>query len=374
MPNVSNSQQGFMRDAIILSTWAWETFNVPERIALSLTSQGSRVLYCEMPVSRFRRTRAPVEDVAEGVHRFGPEYFGARFNSLRLARNFQWRMVAKQILAQSNALHLNNPLFLYSHIEGISALCEEMRKVGLPLVHICMDYPEPYQYGLIELSDLTLVIPKSVFRELRARYEHKVQWIPQSIYLPRAQPQIDVSRSGPDELLAVPRPRLGYVGPIFARLNLTILCEVLGQNPNWHFVYFGKSDDLRLPNAHGIPWSSPEALPQFVTCFDAGFMPYDCAVKKNLHCSPLKLYDYFLAGLPVVATPILELSEFADLIYVGETARELSDAVSRALAEPCDSPKRALRMDVAQSHSTEALARRLDEVLSSIECRQGKAQ
>jgi hypothetical protein len=362
-----------LRDAIVFSTWSWEVFNVPERIALALASRGSRVLYSEMPVSRFRRSGKAPHAVAPGVYSFAPRYLGAKLSSLPVAGNLQWKMVAQQAIAHANELELKDPWFLYSHIEGIAPLCKEMRSAGFPLIHICMDYPEPYQDELIELSDQTLVIPKSVFRELRAKYGTKIEWIPQSIHLSArsfgAGPRRKDPHPEPDELRPVPRPRLGYLGPIFARVNLPVLREVLARNPDWHFVYFGKSKDLDLPNAHGMTWHTPEELPRFVASFDVGLMPYDCSDKKNLHCSPLKLYDYFLAGLPVVATPILELAEFQALLYSGETARELSVAIAHALAEPADSPKRGLRVDVARAHSTEALGLRLEEVLGALETR-----
>jgi glycosyltransferase involved in cell wall biosynthesis len=110
-------------------------------------------------------------------------------------------------------------------------------------------------------------------------------------------------------------------------------------------------------------WHPPGELPRYVQSLDVGLMPYDCLGKKNFHCSPLKLYDYFLTGLPVVSTPILEISEFKDLVYVGSSAEELSAAVARALKEPRDSPKRSLRAEVAREHSTEAQGQRLEEVL-----------
>jgi Glycosyl transferases group 1 len=362
-----------LRDAIVFSTWSWEVFNAPERIALALASRRRRVLYTEMPVSRFRRNGKPPHQVAPGVYSFAPTYIGSKLNSLPVAGSLQWKIVAQQVIARANELKLKDPWFLYSHVDGIAPLCKEMRSAGFPLIHICMDYPEPYQDELIELSDQTLVIPKSVFRDLQAKYGTKIAWIPQSIHLPArlfgAEPLGKDPHAEPDELRAVPRPRLGYLGPIFARINLPVLRELLERNPGWHFVYFGKSKDLDLSNAHGMSWHSPEELPAFVASFDVGLMPYDCSDKKNLHCSPLKLYDYFLAGLPVVATPILELAEFQSLTYSGETASELSEAILHAIAEPKDSPKRGLRVDVARAHSTEALGLRLEEVLGALETR-----
>jgi hypothetical protein len=347
-------------------------FNVPERISLALASRGARVLYSEVPVSRFRRRGQPLSEVSEGVYRFGPEYLGEKFNSLPVIGDLQWKAIAKQIIDHAESLKLKDAVFLYSHFEKMTALCEEMRAAGHPLVHICMDYPEPYQYELIELSDQTVVIPNYVFRELQARYGEKIQWIPQSIHLPPAKPQSDGSPPEPAEIAKIPRPRLGYLGPVFARLNQPILRDVLTINPDWHFVYFGDSADFLPPNAHAMGWHSPDELPPYLESLDTGLMPYDCSSKKNLYCSPLKLYDYFLRGLPVVSTPILEISDFKDLVYVGSTAEELSAAVVRALEEPPDSPKRALRMDIARAHSTEAQGQRLEQVLALLKTGQRK--
>jgi hypothetical protein len=346
-------------------------FNVPERIALAIASRGARVLYCEIPVSRFHRKGEPLNEVSERVFRFGPEYLGAKFNSLPVIGNLQWKAVAKQIIERANSLKLKDPVFLYSHFERMRPLCEEMRSAGYPLVHICMDYPESYQYELIEISDQTVVIPKSVFHELRARYGEKIQWIPQSIHLPSAEVRNNGPRPEPVEIAPISRPRLGYLGPTFARLDLPMLRELLARNPDWHFIYFGDSNnDLRLPNAHPMGWHPPDELRRYAQSLDVGLMPYDCLGKKNLHCSPLKLYDYFLTGLPVVSTPILEISEFKDLVYVGSGAEELSAAVDRALKEPSDSPKRLLRAEVARAHSTEAQGRRLEEVLKFLKTTQ----
>ena len=348
-------------------------FNVPERISLALASRGARVLYCEIPVSRARRKGQPLSEISKGVYRFGPEYLGARLNSLPVIGHLQWKAVAKQIVERAESLRLKDPVFLYSHFENMKPLCEEMSAAGYPLVHICMDYPEPYQYELIEISDQTVVIPKHVFSELRSKYGEKIQWIPQSIHLPAAALEANESLSEPVEIARIPRPRLGYLGPVFARLNLPLLRAVLAKNPEWHFAYFGDPDHTLPTNAHAMGWHRPDELPRYVESLDAGLMPYDCSGKKNLYCSPLKLYDYFLRGMPVVSTPILEISEFKDLVYVGATAEELSAAIARVLEEPPDSPKRAFRVEVARAHSTEAQGQRLEEVLALLRTGQRKS-
>jgi len=349
-----------MPDAIVFSSWNWDTFNVPERIALALAGRGWRVLYCGMPVSRFRKPDTTVREVAPGIRAFTPEYLGGKLASLPVLGESQWKAVARQIHDQAKVLGLASPEFIYSHAEGIDPLCLEMRALGSKLVHICMDYPEPHQYRLIEISDRTLVIPPTVCTKLRAKYGDKIQSIPQSIYIAKggAEPRVAPA------LEKIPHPRLGYLGPVWARLNLRLLGDVLNAHSNWHFVCFGDTSYLPLGNVHGMEWSRPDELPRYVAGFDVGVMPYDLHDEKNLHCVPLKLFDYFLAGLPVVSTPVLSLTEFSDLIYFGDTPATFARAIESALAEPSLSPKREKRTQIALAHSTEALGERLDQVLN----------
>jgi glycosyltransferase involved in cell wall biosynthesis len=351
------------REAIVFSTWDWATFNVPERVALSLALRGFNILYCEMPVSRFRGHGRPVQEVNSGVHAFGPEYLGKKFDLVPPFSNWQWKSVARQIQGQASLLGMKNPPFFYSHVEGLAPLCREMQAQGSRLIHICMDYPEPYQYELIALSDLTLTIPNTVAAKLRARYGEKVQSIPQSIHLPFATPRNNGLGPTSSEVAKIARPRLGYLGPIYARVNLSLIREVLAGHPDWQFICFGDASCLRLPNAHSSGWRRPQDLPAYIDALDVGVMPYDCFEEKNLHCVPLKVLDYFLAGLPVVSTRVISLSEFSDLIYFGDTATEFAHAIEAALAEPNTSPKRGRRIEVARAHSTEALGQRIEEAL-----------
>jgi Glycosyl transferases group 1 len=314
-----------------------------------------------MPVSQFGHKRRALQEVQTGIHVFQPEYLGRKFSEFGPTRQWQWQKVAKQIRQQSEALQLKDPVFIYSHVEHMLPLCEEMKAKRFPLIHICMDYPEPWQYDLIAASDLTLVIPTGVFHKLKARYGGKIQRIPQSIHLPFAGRMADSQDISP-EVASIPHPRLGYLGPVFGRLNIPMIRSVLAAHPEWHFLCFGVTDAMKLPNVHSLPWQEPVNLGRYVALFDVGVMPYDCFTEKNLHCAPLKVFDYFLAGLPVVSTPVIPLWEFEDLIYFGETAEEFACAIRRALAEAPEDPKRKMRIEAAHAHSTEALAKRFQEL------------
>jgi len=355
-----------MRDAIIVSGWNWETFNVPERVALALARLGGKVLYCENPVSRLRRRGRPLKEIESRIYRFGPEFLGHRLNLVPVGfPQWQAKMVARQILRNASQLNLKDPLFFYAHGDFFLPLCREFKRRGFPLVHVCMDYPERGQEELIQLSDLTLAIPKSVFHQLRSKYGGKIALIPQVARILDVGRQTGVAAAAPDEFAAIPRPRLGYIGPVTDRLNLKVLEKVLAARPDWQFLHFGAAKCLPLPNVHVIAWRAPEALKDVVASLDVGLMPYDCYSNKNFHCMPLKVFDYFYAGLPVVSTPIVNLWEFADTIYFGDNADELCRAVQSALDEPADSPKKSARIAIAREHSIEGLSMALDQVFAS---------
>jgi len=354
------------RDAIIVSGWNWETFNVPERVALALASLGAKVLYCENPVSRLRGPGRPLEEIESGVHRFGPEFFGHRLN--RIPPGFpQWqaRMVARQILQNASRLNLKDPLFIYTWGDFMVSLCREFKRKRFTLIHCCFDYPEPAQERHIELSDLTLTLSKTVFHQLKAKHGEKIALIPEVRWISDSHQQTLASASPHDEFAAILKPRLGYIGPVTDRLNLKVLEKILRARPDWQFIHFGAAKCLPLPNVHVIAWRDPGKLKDVTANLDVGFMPYDCYSNKNFHCMPLKVFDYFHAGLPVVSTPIVNLWEFSDTIYFGDDAAELSRAVQLALDEPADSPKKSARIAIAKEHSIEGLAECLDRVLST---------
>ncbi len=352
------------RDAIVLSGWTWEAFNVPERISLALARLGARVLYCENPVSFFRGKAHSRQEVERGIYRTGLEFLGHRLNRIPVFfPQVQSRLLAGQIMRNAKDLELRNPLFVYPHGDFVS-LCSEFKKKGFFLVHVCMDYPESGQARLIELSDVTLVIPKSLYRGLETEYGSKVQVIPQVTRLFDSADSQSASAADESELEGIPRPRLGYLGAVERRLNLCILSQVLTAHPEWQFLHFGGSKCLPLANVHVLPWREPRRLREVIANLDLGFMPYSCDDNRNLHCMPLKLFDYFAQGTPVVSTRVVNLAEFSDTIYFGDDADQVCSAIQLALKEPLDSPLKLKRRAIARGNSIDTLADALAEILS----------
>jgi hypothetical protein len=352
-----------LRDAIVISGWVWESTNVPERMALALARSGARVLYCENPVSIFRHNARGLTEVERGVFAFGLKFLGHRLNRSKTLSHIQDQLLARQILKNARSLHLRDPYFVYPHGDHCLRLGRIFKRRGFDLIHICMDFETPLPEAHVELSKHTFVIPLSTFQVLKDQFGDKVHLLPQFSTIDAADcVSPDDVRENP-EFLKIPRPRLGYLGSLLGRVSLPLLKQVLAARPDWQFVSFEASTQLSLPNEHVLAWRPPRELPAILAGLDVGFMPYDCSIPKNLHCVPLKLFDYFSRGLPVVSTPIAYLRDFQDLVYFGRTAEDLTKAISLALAEPTDSPKRNRRIAVAQRHSIDSISRMLANIL-----------
>jgi hypothetical protein len=353
-----------IHDAIVMSGWTWENFNTPERVALALAHLGAKVLYCENPSSFFRHGAGPLAEVQRGISRFVPQFLGHRLNHLPIGfQQLQSKMIAKQVLQNASELKLKEPLFFYPHGDFFVPLCREFKRRGFRLVHGCFDYLEAGQERHVELSDVTLTLSKTIFYQLKAKYGDKIAIIPEVTWLPGVGTQ-EVRAELAQEFSTIPHPRLGYIGPVSNRLNLREVERLLRARPDWHFVHFGEPKCLELPNVHVIKWRHPTELGGILDNLDVGFMPYDCYSNKNFHCMPLKVFDYFLTGLPVVSTPIVNLWEYSDTIYFADDASAMCRAVESALNEPKDGPLKSKRMAIARANSIEALANVLAQVLA----------
>jgi glycosyltransferase involved in cell wall biosynthesis len=62
-----------------------------------------------------------------------------------------------------------------------------------------------------------------------------------------------------------------------------------------------------LPRIHFTGSVSPEAVPGYLASMDVAVAPY--APQANFYSSPLKIYEYMAAGLPIIASRIGQIEE-----------------------------------------------------------------
>jgi hypothetical protein len=208
-------------------------------------------------------------------------------------------------------------------------------------------------------------------------YEHKSPYNPHTYLVPNAvnYGAYEAALADPElppELAAIPKPRVGYIGLIGDKLNLPMLLDLARENPQWSLVFLGSvrlpdQQDLwqtlvDLPNVYHLGAVDVTQVPHYVKGYQVGLMPN----LQNLfaeNCSPLKLYDYLAAGIPVASIDIPHARPFASHIHLAPTPADFQQAVRDALQDT--DPKRwQERREIAAQETWEARVRKLSAIIA----------
>ena len=138
------------------------------------------------------------------------------------------------------------------------------------------------------------------------------------------------SQARPNDLLAgIPKPIVGYFGAIADWIDLDLVYAVAKSRPQYSFVMIGQvfgrdiSQLESLPNVRMLGSKPYADIPAYLYHFDACTIPF-LINQVTKATDPVKLYEYFSLGKPVVATDMAELAQCGDLVYIGHDPEDFA--------------------------------------------------
>lgn len=177
-------------------------------------------------------------------------------------------------------------------------------------------------------------------------------------------------RAAPSDLADIAAndvPCVGYLGSLDERLDYDLLNGLITAHPDWTFRFVGRvcveeAHQLeRHPNVTLTGPQPPDALPEAVRQMDVGLIPFRrTPFTQSIY--PLKVNEYLAAGRPVVSTAFADLSDFAGVIHVAQTAGEFHHAVAAAL-RPAPPAEVNARIELARSNSWTHRGRLLKDIV-----------
>jgi teichuronic acid biosynthesis glycosyltransferase TuaH len=143
----------------------------------------------------------------------------------------------------------------------------------------------------------------------------------------------------PSWFTSLPGPRLLYVGTLDPRVEVEALGGLARAYPTGSVVLVGRCPDpdhygriRELPNVTIAPPVDRAELRALVAAADVGLIPH-VRDEQTEAMSPLKLYEYLAAGLPVAATDLPAIAPvWPARTALAQGATDFPAAVARALA------------------------------------------
>jgi glycosyltransferase involved in cell wall biosynthesis len=213
-----------------------------------------------------------------------------------------------------------------------------------PKIYYCVDdwphYPglnssdwRQMEEDLLEHTDAIVATSSDLVK--KGRPDRATLYLPQGV-------DFDHFRRGADcrepiaALEEIPRPIVGFFGLVSSWVDLQLLSRLSEHFPNVSFVIIGRSElDLSLlrkkPNVYCLGAVAYADLPQYARYFDVGLIPF-VIDRLTRAVNPLKLYEYFALGLPVLATRLPELERIEGPIELASTPNEFCEKLRVLMA------------------------------------------
>lgn len=239
-------------------------------------------------------------------------------------------------------------------------------------IYDCVDY-----HGLRNTREESLLIAgcKYCFVNSRVLFNiHKtmrkdIVLVPQGFRLKDFQTQKKTKST-----FAIPHPVIGYVGGINSRLDIALLSSVAKTMQHCSFVLVGPIQEKNIvssfnklssqSNVYWLDYQAKASIPSIIQAFDVCMIPYKSSNMYNARSFPMKLFEYFYMGKPVISTPLEELKKYSNYVKMGATVQEWEEHISSLLSKPWPKSYKKKQRKLAAANSWE---KKIDKILRVIE-------
>jgi glycosyltransferase involved in cell wall biosynthesis len=167
------------------------------------------------------------------------------------------------------------------------------------------------------------------------------------------------------------KPIAGYYGALARWFDYDLVEETARRRPDWNFLLIGPEYDgslrraslLTLPN---VTWVGPRpypALPGYLRLFDVAIIPFRLG-PITMATSPLKLYEYFAGGRPVITTAIPECIAHPE-VEVVTSAEDFAASLDVARSKGRDPAMRTRLRALAAANSWTERVREIERVMGA---------
>jgi len=201
----------------------------------------------------------------------------------------------------------------------------------------------------LEKSNLITAISATLVTNYQKIYPSvKIHLVPQGFSLITSS----FNKNNQQQLLKIKKisPKIGFIGAINNRLDFNLLFKLIKITPKINYIFIGPIDNdinvsskpikklaqklFSFPNVIYLGSLPKNKLSQYLDLFDIAIIPYDIKDNFNRFCYPMKLFEYFAAGKPVISTSIEELKHFPGLVFISNNPLFWQQKINEILSQP----------------------------------------
>lgn len=180
-----------------------------------------------------------------------------------------------------------------------------------------------------------------------------------------------------EKLAGIGRPIIGNLGVINDKIDFELLRDVFARREDWQLVFVGFEGsgnwkasagyrDIRaLRNVHFLEGVPIDKVAPVIAGFDVGIIPYGLSGWAKFIESPLKLYQYWAMGVPVVSSALPALESKPGTLEVCVTPEDWQAGIEKQLACRGAETAAALRR-LAEGHDWAPKARQVIGIIDSL--------
>jgi glycosyltransferase involved in cell wall biosynthesis len=142
----------------------------------------------------------------------------------------------------------------------------------------------------------------------------------------------------PDDLAAIPGPRVGWFGVVDERVDYDLLKQAAAARPDVNFVIVGpavKVDPKDFPQAPNLHWMGGRdyaQLPLYCRGYDVCMMCF-ALNEATEFINPTKALEYLATGKPVISTAVRDVvRQYQDTVKIAHSPEEFVSLIDDALA------------------------------------------
>lgn len=159
---------------------------------------------------------------------------------------------------------------------------------------------------------------------------------------------------------------IGYAGSLNSWFDVEAMALAARRHPEWRFLLIGPIAEGferhafdGLSNVEFVGEVRHAELSAWMAQFTVATIPF-LVQPLTMATNPIKMYEYFACGLPLVSARLGEVERYGGLAYIADSPREFVDQLELAARER-DAALRQVRRQVAEKESWAQRARSLSE-------------